>query len=111
MHSRRTVPIHRSAIAFARGARTGVLITRAERGKQSEVDHKAQLVDNQGLTSPQRRPCRHRPPSTTPPQQPAESPFNQGTPSRGRCDNYVTVSPVRWRFGSEADTGGRERDG
>jgi hypothetical protein len=29
VHSRRAVPIHRSAIAFARGARIGVLITRA----------------------------------------------------------------------------------
>jgi hypothetical protein len=29
VHSRRAVPIHRSAIAFARGARTGVLMTRA----------------------------------------------------------------------------------
>jgi hypothetical protein len=28
VHSRRAVPIHRSAIAFAHGARTGVLMTR-----------------------------------------------------------------------------------
>ena len=33
MHSRRTLPAQRPAIAFARGERTGVLMTRAGRGE------------------------------------------------------------------------------